>query len=536
MAGSLKTCVEEFRYMSCRISFVWPTAAQIHSLFIFIYFSSPRRRNSIPLLCVYRAHFTFSTRSLSHSLSVSLPFYHSLAHAHWSQPYIYIFLFYFSFSKIIGLLSLWTSTWCDCDTEMCQHNHNTTNTYNGNDFFCSSLFTQRKSTHYQRKNNKHSIASATSTRPTKSIASIGMSVFFLASFFFYILSRLLLLYGLTCLSGGVLFAFASLHLFYFSHFSFSMCPNWHFSFRFYCPPPILCLLFTEDMRVVQTDQRSVHRRTKYKAQCTEKNTNKVIYIQILCGFLRVFKSSEYRSQTSQRTNTHTTYRIHQWDVCICIRFSAGSRTRADCIRYETLVTRNGAEWHTTKLNQQKLQVDLDLFDYSLLLLLLLLFVYIYIRFFSSSFLASSASLSRREWCRLRWHFISMPLYVIAINVIATVTLRIMTLDIVVRIVCFKLLFFILYFPHAPCVRCKSLFRYVFMSLRVQSAIQSDFSLHRTNEYISSLYVCVSFFSMRSGSGLFIWWNHISLSQIWMTHYPSVSKMISTYPTRASIIQ
>lgn len=109
----------------------------------------------------------------------------SLVFRSWPISQTNVFYFFVSSFKIIGLLSLWTSTWCDCDTEMCQHNHNTTNTYNGNDFFCSSLFTQKKSTHYQRKSNKHSIASATSTRPTKSIASIGMSIcfFFLFSCF-----------------------------------------------------------------------------------------------------------------------------------------------------------------------------------------------------------------------------------------------------------------------------------------------------------------------------------------------------------------
>lgn len=64
-----------------------------------------------------------------------------------------------------GLLSLWTTNWCECDTEMCQHTNRTT--YNGNDFFCSSLFTQKRSsnsiTHNQHK-NKHST----------NIASIGM--------------------------------------------------------------------------------------------------------------------------------------------------------------------------------------------------------------------------------------------------------------------------------------------------------------------------------------------------------------------------
>lgn len=96
-------------------------------------------------------------------------------------------------------------------------------------------------------------------------------------------------------------------------------------------------------------------------------------------------------------------------------------------------------------------------------------------------------------CHLRWHFISMPLYVIAINVIATVTLRIMTLYIVVRIVCSKLLLFILYFARAPCVKCKSLFRFFSVALRALChSIRFLVTQNRT-EYTSSLYVYVSFF-------------------------------------------
>lgn len=68
------------------------------------------------------------------------------------------FLLCFVF-RFIGIMSLWTSNWCDCDTEMCQHNQHTYK----NEFFCSSLFTQKRSNHNQHK-NKHST----------NIASIGM--------------------------------------------------------------------------------------------------------------------------------------------------------------------------------------------------------------------------------------------------------------------------------------------------------------------------------------------------------------------------
>lgn len=74
---------------------------------------------------------------------------------------LFIHFCYGSFISFAGLLSLWTAqNWCECDTEMCQHNHRT----HRNDFFCSSLFTQKRSTHNQHQ-NKHS---------TTNIASIGM--------------------------------------------------------------------------------------------------------------------------------------------------------------------------------------------------------------------------------------------------------------------------------------------------------------------------------------------------------------------------
>lgn len=156
------------------------------------------------------------------------------------------------------------------------------------------------------------------------------------SFFYVYFARLLLLYTGSVLPfwwSFVCFCIASpIFILYFSHFSFSMWPNRDFAFRFYCPPPILCLLFTEDMRVVQTDQRSVHHRSPHiRHSAPEKNTNKVIYIQILCGFLRFFKSSEYRSQTSQRTNTQHTEYINA--IYIFVSVLAHSRTRVDCIRY-----------------------------------------------------------------------------------------------------------------------------------------------------------------------------------------------------------
>lgn len=69
----------------------------------------------------------------------------------------------------------------------------------------------------------------------------------------------------------------------------------------------------------------------------------------------------------------------------------------------------------------------------------------------------------------------------------------MTLDIVVRIVCSKLLLFILYFARAPCVKCKSLFRFFSVALRALChSIRVLVTQNRT-EYTSSLYVYVSFF-------------------------------------------
>lgn len=70
-------------------------------IYIYLFFISTST-DSIPLLCVYRAHFTFSARSLSVSLSLSClaPFPpYSLARVHCSITVIYtFFLFLFSLS------------------------------------------------------------------------------------------------------------------------------------------------------------------------------------------------------------------------------------------------------------------------------------------------------------------------------------------------------------------------------------------------------------------------------------------------------
>lgn len=114
--------------------------------------------------------FPFSLFSFSYCIPLSL------SHTHpsiWGffffisiirqllRAILFIHFCYGSFISFAGLLSLWTAqNWCECDTEMCQHNHRT----HRNDFFCSSLFTQKRSTHNQHQ-NKHS---------TTNIASIGM--------------------------------------------------------------------------------------------------------------------------------------------------------------------------------------------------------------------------------------------------------------------------------------------------------------------------------------------------------------------------
>lgn len=91
------------------------------------------------------------------------------------------FIFLFSLE---GLLSLWTSTSYDCAIreEMCQHERSA---YGGDDFLCTSLFTQRRTA---LRANKHSTVGKPAARATTattakatatSIASIGEFIFIL---------------------------------------------------------------------------------------------------------------------------------------------------------------------------------------------------------------------------------------------------------------------------------------------------------------------------------------------------------------------